>query len=152
MLKKHVVLLLICMLVFPLFTASQVEANQTAKSSTITVDGDELILDTTTETSTFLGNVVALFREYQIKSQKFIYEQKTGLVKIEGQVQMTSNDLRATAQSMEIDLTKEVLTMTGNVEVVRAGQLVKGAVVTYDLKTGTMKVKKARVEIMEIKK
>lgn len=138
-----------CLLPFLLVTSVAADPRTAA---VLTMDGDDLIVDTVSEKSVFTGNVLAVYGDFQIKSAKMTYEQKTQLVKIESSVLITGPNLKVTAQYVELDLARELLTMTGNVEVLRGNQLIRGNTVTYDMKTDTLRVKKAHVEIKEIRK
>lgn len=151
MLKKKAILCIVACLL-PFLLVVNVAADPVRSNVVLTMDGDDLVVDTVNERSTFTGNVIALYGDFQIKSVKMTYEQKTKLVKIEGNVLITGPNVKITAQFVELDTAKELLTMTGNVEVLRANQLIRGNTVTYDMKNETLRVKKAHVEINEIKK
>lgn len=150
-LKKKIIMLLVFIMPFMLIV--NVDAGQIKNGdSTLTVDGDDLTVNTTNESIVLIGNVVALYKNFQIKSQKLTYDQKIKFAKIEGKVLFTGDNIRAIADVVEFDLTKEFLTMSGNAEVTRGGQTIKGSAVTYDFKTGILKVKNAHLEIVEEKK
>lgn len=148
--NKGIFLVVACLL--PFLLVMNVAADPVRSNAVLTMDGDDLTVDTVNEKSTFTGNVIAVYEDFLIKSAKMTYEQKTQLVKIEGSVLITGTNLKITAQYVELDMAKDFLTMTGNVEVQRGNQLIRGNTVTYDMKSDTLRVKKAHVEIKETKK
>ncbi|MCK4257794.1 MAG: LPS export ABC transporter periplasmic protein LptC [Halanaerobiales bacterium] len=147
MMQKRVIvrILLIAIMSFSFLPIWQVAASQT--EAELVVDGDEMIIDTENNIIEFIGNVVAKYLDYQIQGDKLLYEEDKDFLKIEGQVKLNIETMSATAQSMELQLEQEFLTMTGDVKVFRDGKVIQGNVVTYDLKTGIMRVKNAHLEI-----
>lgn len=153
MLKRKSIILLVMVVLF--MAAINVDADQAKNNgpdSQLIVDGDDLTVNTTSESIVLVGNVVALYKNFQIKSQKLTYDQKGKFVKIEGKVLFTGDNIRAIADNVEFDLAKEYLVMTGNAEVTRGGQTIRGSSVSYDFKTGILRVKAAHLEINEDKK
>lgn len=129
--------------------ANQVEQNF---EMPMTIQGEDLIVDTVSEEAQFIGNVKAVYRDFQISSELLQFRIKDDLVKIveiSGNVEITGDQLKATAENAQIDLQTELITLTGAVEVYFKEQLIRGSQVTYDLKTGHLKAKDAQVIIQD---
>lgn len=137
---------LICLiLLLPLLFVGQVGAGQLQEQPTI--EGDEAIIDTQSNIVEFIGNVVVWYEDLHMTGDQLYYQQAQGLIKLEGNVQFEGQDLKGKAQMIHMDKNKDLLTMSGDAEIIRDGQVIRGNTVIYNLKTGVLRVQKAHLEI-----
>lgn len=111
------------------------------------VSAEDLVFDTENNHAQFFGNVEAVYRDFRILSEQLVYDETEKIVEISGSVKIIGDQLQTSAQKAEIDLETELITLTGEVEVSMEENLIRGSLVTYDLKTGRLKAKQAQVII-----
>lgn len=140
------ILLLICTMV------TQVMADQETEGNLIEVTGDEFLIDTGNQFIDCIGNVLAYYQNYEIRSQKLYWDQSGSIVDISGDVYISGDKLIGSAQNLKIDLKSQLITMTGEVNLRFDGQSVVGSVVTFDLQTNVLKATNAKISIKEMGK
>lgn len=140
---------LICLiLLLPLLFVGQVGADQVQEQPTdLVVDGEDAIVDIKNQIVEFIGNVVVWYEDLHMSGDLLQYQEAVRLLKIEGNVQFEGQDLKGKAQMIQMDINEDVLTMSGEVEIIRDGQVIRGNTVIYNLETGVLRVQKAHLKI-----
>lgn len=131
-------------------SADQVSSDPASESNIFLIGGDDIFIDTLTEFFEIIGNAYAHYQDIEIQGDHIIYE--NDLVKVTGNAKLEKETMEATAQKMEINLNEELVTFTGDVVINWDGRNIQGEVITYEIKTGKLQIKKGRVKITGVGK
>ncbi len=110
---------------------------------------DELIWDEETATATALGNAVAEQGGRTLRAERFVayaHRRDDGsvgevrLIEADGGVIYTTANGTARGDKGRYDLDAGTITLAGNVEVIDAGDVVRGTLLTIDLVKGTSQI------------